>query len=64
MTVPRRVALFDLDGTLTHRDTEDEWARLLGERGLMAVQRLMGMLLTTIAVQMFLTGVRDFLAAG
>ncbi len=38
--------------------------RLLGERGLMAVQRLMGMLLTTIAVQMFLTGVRDFLAAG
>jgi len=38
--------------------------RLLGERGLMAVQRLMGMLLTAIAVQMFLTGVRDFLAAG
>jgi len=38
--------------------------RLLGERGLLAVQRLMGMLLTTIAVQMFLTGVRDFLAAG
>ena len=38
--------------------------RLLGERGLMAVQRLMGMILTTIAVQMFLTGVRDFLAAG
>ena len=34
MTVPRRVALFDLDGTLTHRDTADEWARLLGERGL------------------------------
>jgi small neutral amino acid transporter SnatA (MarC family) len=38
--------------------------RLLGERGLLAVQRLMGMLLTTIAVQMFLTGVRDFLAVG
>lgn len=38
--------------------------RLLGERGLLAVQRLMGMILTTIAVQMFLTGVRDFLAAG
>jgi len=38
--------------------------RLLGDRGLMAVQRLMGMLLTTIAVQMFLTGVRDFLAVG
>lgn len=37
--------------------------RLLGERGLLAVQRLMGMILTTIAVQMFLTGVRDFLAA-
>lgn len=38
--------------------------RLLGERGLLALQRLMGMILTTIAVQMFLTGVRNFLAVG
>ena len=30
--------------------------RFLGERGLIAVERLMGMLLITIAVQMFLTG--------
>lgn len=29
-----KLALFDLDGTLTHKDTEDEWATLLGERGL------------------------------
>lgn len=29
-----RLTLFDLDGTLTPRDTEDEWATLLGERGL------------------------------
>jgi len=37
-------------------------ARILGERGLHALQRLMGMLLTALAVQMFLTGVRQFLA--
>ncbi|QDU69987.1 HAD family hydrolase [Engelhardtia mirabilis] len=29
-----RLTLFDLDGTLTPRDTEVEWATLLGERGL------------------------------
>lgn len=33
----------------------------LGQRGASAVQRLMGMLLTTISVQMFLTGLRTFL---
>ena len=36
--------------------------RLLRERGLIAVERLMGMLLVMIAVQMFMNGVRDFLA--
>lgn len=36
------------------------FSRLLGERGLNALERLMGMLLTTVAVQMFLSGVRDF----
>ena len=29
-----RLTLFDLDGTLTRRDTEMEWTQLLGERGL------------------------------
>lgn len=32
--------------------------RLLGQRGLIAMERLMGMLLTTVAVQMFLQGIR------
>ena len=36
--------------------------RLLRERGLVAVERLMGMLLVMIAVQMFMDGVRTFLA--
>lgn len=30
--------------------------RLLGQKGLIAIERLMGMILTTIAVQMFLNG--------
>ena len=37
--------------------------RLLGERGLMAVERLMGMILIAIAVEMALGGVLDFIAA-
>ena len=36
--------------------------RLLRERGLIAVERLMGMLLVMIAVQMFMNGARAFLA--
>jgi multiple antibiotic resistance protein len=36
-------------------------SRILGERGLSAAERLMGMLLTTVAVQMFLGGLREFL---
>ncbi|MBI2383007.1 MAG: MarC family protein [Gammaproteobacteria bacterium] len=35
---------------------------LLGKRGLTAVERLMGLVLVTIAVQMLMTGVADFLA--
>ena len=35
--------------------------RLLSPRGLIAVERLMGLLLTTIAVQMTLTGIESFL---
>ena len=37
------------------------FARILGDRGTTAIQRLMGMILTTIAVQMLLTGVEKFL---
>jgi multiple antibiotic resistance protein len=35
--------------------------KIFGEKGLIALERLMGMLLTTIAVQMFLTGIRQFM---
>lgn len=37
--------------------------RVVGERGLEAMQRLMGLLLTAIAVEMFLRGLRAFMAA-
>ncbi len=33
--------------------------RVLGRRGLVAIERLMGMLLTAIAVQMFVTGMQE-----
>ncbi|MBL8270613.1 YhgN family NAAT transporter [Steroidobacter sp.] len=36
--------------------------RALGERGLVAMERLMGMVLVMISVQMFLNGVAQFLA--
>jgi multiple antibiotic resistance protein len=36
--------------------------RLLGPRGVIALERLMGMLLVVLAVQMFLNGLREFLA--
>lgn len=35
--------------------------KILGERGLTAIERLMGMILTTMAVQMLLTGLEQFL---
>lgn len=37
--------------------------RHLGERGLIAMERLMGLVLVALAVQMLLNGIRDFLAA-
>lgn len=37
--------------------------RWLGERGLVAVERLMGLVLVTIAVEMLMTGVAEFLRA-
>ena len=36
-------------------------SRFLGKRGLVAIERLMGMILITLAVQMFLSGLREFL---
>jgi multiple antibiotic resistance protein len=36
-------------------------ARVLRERGAMAVERLMGMLLVMVAVQMFLNGIEHYL---
>ena len=41
----------------------DKLAELMGPKGLTAMERLMGMLLTLIAVQMFLTGIKMFTAA-
>jgi multiple antibiotic resistance protein len=38
----------------------DSLRKVLGERGLIAIERLMGMILTTMAVQMFLTGIENF----
>jgi small neutral amino acid transporter SnatA (MarC family) len=35
----------------------DNLSKLLGERGLIAIEHLMGMILTTLAVQMFLSGI-------
>ncbi len=35
--------------------------RLLGQKGLVAMERLMGMVLTTVAVQMFLNGLASYL---
>lgn len=35
-------------------------SNILGKRGLTALERLMGMLLTTIAVQMFLSGIQGY----
>jgi MarC family membrane protein len=36
-------------------------SRVLGERGLMAIERLMGLLLTAVAVEMLLNGIKDFI---
>ncbi len=36
------------------------FARFLGEKGLIAIERLMGMLLITVAVQMLLSGIAEF----
>lgn len=38
-------------------------SRLLGARGLLAMEKLMGMILVTISVQMIMTGLKKFLSA-
>ncbi|MDA8129910.1 MAG: NAAT family transporter [Elusimicrobia bacterium] len=38
-------------------------SRLLGQRGLLAMEKLMGMILVTISVQMVMTGIKRFLAS-
>ncbi len=41
-----------------------DWlSRLLGQRGLLAMEKLMGMILVTISVQMVMTGVKKFLSS-
>lgn len=37
------------------------FSKFLGEKGLIAIERLMGMLLITVAVQMLLTGIAEFI---
>jgi small neutral amino acid transporter SnatA (MarC family) len=39
----------------------DLLGRLLGRRVLRAIERLMGMILTALAVQMFLNGIESYL---
>ena len=38
--------------------------RILGQKGLVATERLMGMILTTVSVQMFLTGIEHYFKLG
>lgn len=38
--------------------------KILGEKGLLAVERLMGMILTTVSVQMFLDGINHYFKLG
>ena len=40
-----------------------QFSRWLGQRGLVAMQRLMGMLLTALAAQMFMSGVSQFVGS-
>jgi multiple antibiotic resistance protein len=41
--------------------TSSQWLRFIGRRGLRALEKLMGMLLIMIAVQMFLDGIKLYL---
>ena len=46
--------------TLIFLAVAERAARVLGERGLLAIERLMGLLLTSIAVEMLLHGIEGF----
>ena len=35
-------------------------SRILGKKGLTAIERLTGMILTTLSIQMFLQGINDY----
>jgi multiple antibiotic resistance protein len=62
-TVPLLVAVtvaWGLSGAILLSSTF--FYRVLRERGLMAIERLMGMLLIGIAVQMFMNGLKAFMA--
>ena len=43
--------------------TSNMLRKLLGDQMLEGIERLMGLILTTLAVQMFLAGIQEFLAA-
>lgn len=43
--------------------TSSKWMNLIGRRGLRALEKLMGMLLIMIAVQMFLNGLKVYLGS-
>jgi len=40
----------------------DRVQRVIGERGVVAMERLMGLVLTALAVEMLLSGLRTFVA--
>ncbi len=40
----------------------EKLSRLVGKRTLKAIERLMGMILTTMAVQMLLSGIKEFIS--
>ena len=48
---------------LYHVPQQPELARFLGERGLTAIERLMGLILTAISVEMFMQGIQTFLGS-
>lgn len=43
--------------------SSERLGRILGRRGLIALERLMGLILTMVAAQMFLTGLKQFMAS-
>jgi small neutral amino acid transporter SnatA (MarC family) len=48
--------------TLAVLAAADRVQRVIGERGVVAMERLMGLVLTALAVEMLLGGIRTFIA--